>query len=71
MIEKYQFGEIVDSCNVEEISEKIRQLIDDEEKCQKMGERGEALIRNKLNFGIEGKNMIRFYDEILGIHTIS
>lgn len=66
MIEKYQFGEVVDPCNVAEMAEKIRRLIDDEKKCKEMGQRGEALIRNKLNFGIEGKNMIRFYDEILG-----
>lgn len=66
MIEKYQFGEVVDPCNIDEMAEKIRQLIDDQDKCREMGERGEALVRNKLNFDIEGKNMIQLYNDILG-----
>lgn len=66
MVEKYHFGEVVDPCDINKIAEKIRKLMDDEHKCRNMGERGERLIQNKLNFDVEGKNMIRLYDEIYG-----
>ncbi len=65
MIEKYKFGIVVDPCDVDEIARVIRELMGDAEACRLMGEHGEALIRNKLNFDIEGKNLIKMYDEIL------
>lgn len=65
MVEKYQFGEVVNPCDAGKIAEKIRELVADESRCRQMGERGKSLVKNKLNFDVEGKNLTKLYDEIL------
>ena len=50
--------------NVSDFSEKIIQLADDEDLRKDMGEFGYNRVINDLNWNIEKKNLLKFYNKI-------
>ena len=50
--------------NVFDFSEKIIKLADDEDLRKEMGEFGYNRIINDLNWNIEKKNLLKFYNKI-------
>lgn len=64
MIEEYQFGMVVKPDDVQDISQKIRYLLDNQELALAMGQRGKQLVLQKFNWAIEEKKLLNLYNEL-------
>lgn len=65
IMEKYNFGILVDPENIDEISNAIGYLINNPNKAKEMGENGRRVIREELNWRVEEKKLIKFYKDIV------
>ena len=64
MVNQYGFGRCVDPENIDEYAEAIRYILDHEDEAKQMGDRGRELVREKLNWSIEERNLFRLYEEV-------
>jgi len=65
VIEKYQFGLVVDSDNIDEISSAIKYLIENPKIAKKMGENGRRAIKEHFNWSVDEKVLYDLYEDIL------
>ena len=61
MIEKYQFGLLVNPENPDDIAKKIRYLLSHPEEAVRFGENGKKLVSKKFNWSVEEKKLLKFY----------
>ena len=64
-VERYHCGICVDPENIDEITAAIRYLLDNPEEARKMGENGRRAVRKEFNWGIEEKELLALYEDIL------
>lgn len=64
MIEKYQFGLLVNPENPDDIAEKVKYLLSHSGEAARFGENGRKLVSEKLNWSMEEKKLIKFYHEL-------
>lgn len=59
-----QCGLCVDPMNPHEIAGAIDLLVDDPERAKRMGENGRAAIRDRYNWSVEERKLLRLYGEL-------
>ena len=64
MIEKYQFGLLVNPENPNDIAAKIGYLLKRPEEAARFGENGRKLVTKKLNWSVEEGKLLKFYLEL-------
>ncbi len=64
MIEKYQFGLLVNPENPNDIAAKIGYLLKRPEEAARFGENGRKLVTKKLNWSVEERKLLKFYLEL-------
>ena len=67
LVEKYQFGLIVDPENIEDITAAILYLKNHREEAKTMGENGARLVQEQFCWEREGEKLIQLYNDILKI----
>ena len=65
LVEKYQFGLIVDPENIEDITAAILYLKNHREEAKIMGEKGARLVQEQFCWEREGEKLIQLYNNIL------
>lgn len=65
MVEKYDFGIVVNPNCVNEIANKINLLLEDSKKRMRMEENGKKLVLEKLNWKEEEKKLLNLYEVLL------
>lgn len=68
IIEKNNCGVCVDPCNLNEIKEAIKYLIDHPNEAAQMGENGRKAVLNKYNWSIEEQKLLSVYKKIINDH---
>lgn len=66
MIQKYKFGICVDPENISEYVSAINHLLDHPIIAKELGENGRNAIRDRFNWTIEEKNLLKLYKEVIG-----
>lgn len=61
MIDKYDFGMIVDPENEKDIACKIKYLVENEEEAKRMGENGKKLVKELLNWSQAEAELLGIY----------
>ena len=64
--DKYDFAELVDPENEDDIADAIIRLKADRAKCRKKGLNGFELVKNHLNWAAEERELFSLYRELLG-----
>jgi len=64
-VDRYHCGICVDPENVDEIAQAICYLLDHPEEARRMGENGRRAVKEEFNWGVEEKNLLALYQEIL------
>ena len=65
LIEEYDCCEFVDPLNVEEISNKLNKMLNNEDRTRKMGSNGFRAIQEKYNWQEEFEKLFKFYMNLL------
>lgn len=66
MIEKYDFGVVVDAENPHAMAEMILELRNDPERCRRLGQNGRKAVKEVFNWDVEEEKLFNFYEEICG-----
>jgi glycosyltransferase involved in cell wall biosynthesis len=64
VIQKHDFGILVNPENPSEMARAITELKNSPEKCKRLGENGRKAIKEVFNWGIEEQKLFQFYAEI-------
>lgn len=64
-IEKYKFGVCVDPDNINEFSNAIRVLLNNEELRREMGENGRRAVKEVFNWDTQAENLFSLYEELV------
>ena len=65
VIEKYNFGIVVNSDNIDEIENAIKYLSENPKEAEEMGRNGRDAIKEHFNWSIDEKVLYDLYDDIL------
>ncbi len=67
IVEENYCGILVDPLNPKEISEAIKWIFDNPDEAKKMGENGMKAVKEKYNWQVEEKKLIKLYEEISSV----
>jgi glycosyltransferase involved in cell wall biosynthesis len=67
LIKKYKCGLVTDPLDPASIARAIDWLLDHPEEAEEMGRRGRDAVENELNWTIEGRKLVSFYQDKLAI----
>ncbi|NND24106.1 MAG: glycosyltransferase, partial [Acidimicrobiia bacterium] len=67
IVEENYCGILVDPLNPKEISEAIKWIYDNPDEAKKMGENGMKAVKEKYNWQVEEKKLIKLYEEISSV----
>lgn len=65
LLEENECGLVVNPENPKEVANKIKKLLENPKRMEKMGENGRNLVKNNFNWDIEEKKLLKFYKKIL------
>lgn len=65
VMEKYQFGEIVNPEDIDEITNKIKKMLSDKFLCDEAGKKGREIVLKKYNWSVEEKKLLGLYEVLM------
>ena len=68
-LRNYQCGIAVNPSNIQEISNAIEKLLNNDNTCKRMGDIGRAIVREKYNWDVEEKKLYKLYEMLLQENT--